>query len=112
MKKNILLLVEPDFHRKHVGVRRDICYYWNTLTAEGHEVTLATIINGQAALAKPDALAVFFEHECSTDKIYLPDWRSGASPVTTLVTKIHSKANPPPNFSWQMTKSFSIAQFD
>lgn len=44
--KHILIVVEPNFHHTHVGVKRVIRYHFESLVAAGHSISLATPTEG------------------------------------------------------------------
>ncbi len=49
--KKIALIVEADFYKIHVGVRRVTQFYWRKLQEQGHAVTLVTSIDGKIAVS-------------------------------------------------------------
>jgi glycosyltransferase involved in cell wall biosynthesis len=75
--KNILIVVEPNFHNTHVGVRRVIRYHFETLVAAGHSVSLATpTATGWRTCSVLDATQAVLGGDHLSER-HAPTWQSG-----------------------------------
>jgi glycosyltransferase involved in cell wall biosynthesis len=92
--KNILMVVEPGFDSKHVGVARVIKYHWKRLVAAGHSVAFAAPINGcLVGCSLLDATQAMLPHRPQNTQP--PTWRSGDGRIEQLMVMPNRYAPAP-----------------
>ena len=94
MNRNVLLIVDQNFHTSHVGVRRVIQFYSKAFEAFGCNVNFGTILNGRLVglEAKLDTGRLFISRNARSDE--RPFWSSGESRERLKFDPASSTAKP------------------
>jgi glycosyltransferase involved in cell wall biosynthesis len=112
-EQNILLVVEPDFHQVHVGVRRVIRYHWRKLSADGHAVTLATPKQGQLAVCSAvESANLMRETTGARYDSLLPTWESGQPPLKQPPADDHFAHGSSGHVQWHVVQDLTPDHFD
>jgi len=105
-----LMIVEPDFHRTHVGVRRVITFHHNALVNAGYEVTLATPHRGALITLDSAQVSPLTQRPGGIDNT--PTWVSGDPTSTAAIASRSSSTAPVAALSWNETKTIRPEDFD
>lgn len=104
---NALLIVEPEFLTRHIGVRRVTLHYWRKLEANGLQVTLAAPINGRLRVGRGmdlKSVTRWLQQQGSDT----PAWTSDRTSKFSLRSKT---LRSPRNLIWSR-EEVSLADFD